>query len=107
MLSYSTELHTEGRSGRKEELRKQCLAFHVMLVKLSSLKKAQVAEKVIFLLFLHLSSSTLIFLALFLKPIFDHKRVKSGFGQRMFETILVLSSLFQVPQTMKNHFSSI
>lgn len=102
VLSYSTELHTEGRSGRKEELRKQCLAFHVMSVKVSSLKKAQAAQEghvppLSTSLFLHP-----IFLALFLKPIFDRKRVKSGFGQRMFETMLVLS-LFQIPQTMKNH----
>ena len=38
VLSYSTELHREGRSGRKEEPRKQCLAFHMMPVKLSSLE---------------------------------------------------------------------
>ena len=45
VLSYSTELHREGRSGRKEELRKQCLAFHMMPVKLSSLKQAQAARE--------------------------------------------------------------
>lgn len=73
-------LQTEGSSGRKEEQRKQCSAFHVMTAIFSYLKKAQTEESVLFLLFLHLSSSTLIFLAVFLRPIFCHKRVKNRVG---------------------------
>ena len=62
--------------------------------------KHKLHERVMFLLFLHLFLHP-IFLALFLKAILDHKRVKGGFGRRMFETMLVLSSLFQVHKPWK------
>lgn len=88
-------LQREGRSGRKGEQRKHCWLWSFL-----PWRKYKLHKTVLFFFFLHLSSSTLIFLTLFLKTIFCHKRVKNSIEQKSLQTVLLLFFLFLVPETM-------